>query len=161
MKDRGKVKMLSNKAKGKIKLTCGEEDIMVIYYPLLCGVSLYLKAKAETSPRIACIGYLSVLVRSRRRIPSVLQHQPGRVIDISASHDKCQSHRALLRGYESFTSPSAASYAAGDPVAICGIIPKALNPAPLRGPLTAFESVKRACCCLQERQAPFFPLRKI
>lgn len=166
MRGRGKVKMhtgcvlLSNEPKGKIKLMCGEEDIMVIYYPLLCGVSLYLKAEAEISPKIACIGYLSVLVWSLRRIPSVLKHQPGRVIGISAFHDKCQSHRALLKGYESFTSPSAAAYAAGDPVAICGIIPKALNPAPFRGPLTAFESVKRACCWLQEREAPLFPLGK-
>lgn len=85
----------------------------------------------ETLPKTACIGYPSVLVHSPRRVPSAPKHQPGMVIDISAFQEKCQNYRALLRAYESFTSPSAAAYAAGDPAAICGIILKALNPAPL------------------------------
>lgn len=162
----GKVKMhsgyvlLSNEPKGKRKLMCSEEDLAVIYHSLLCGDSLYLKAKTETAPKIACVGYLLVLVHGLRRMPSALKHQPGRVIDISALQEKCQNCRALLGGYESFTSPSAAAYAAGDPVAICGIILKALNSAPLRGPLTPFESPKRARCLLQEREAPVFPLGK-
>lgn len=166
MRSRGKVKMhtgyglLSSKPKDKRKLTCSEEDLTVIYHSLLCGDSLYLKAKTETAPKIACIGYPSVLVHSLRRIPSVPKHQPGRVIDISAFQEKCQNCRALLRGYESFTSPSAAAYATGDPAAICGIILKALNRTPLLGPLTPFESVKRACCLLQEREAPVSPLGK-
>lgn len=163
MRGGGKVKMhtwhvlLSNEPKGKRKLMCSEEDLTVIYDPLLCGNSLYLKAKTETAPKIACIGYPSVLVHSLRRIPSAPKHQPGRVIDISAFREKCQNCRALPRGYESFTSPSAAAYATGDPVALCGIILKALNPAPLRGPLTPFESPKRACCLLQEREVLFSP----
>lgn len=166
MKGGGKVKMhtgyvlLSNEAKGKRKLMCSEEDLTVIYHPLLCGDSLYLKAKTETAPKIACVGYPSVFVHSLRSIPSAPKHQSGRVIDIAAFQEKCQNCRALLRGCESFTSPSAAAYATGDPAAICGIILKALNTAPLQGPLTPFESPKRACCLLQEREAPVFPLGK-
>ena len=110
MRGRGKVKMhtesvsLSNEQKGKRKLMCSEEDLTVIYHSLLCGDSLYLKPKTETAPKIACIGYPSVLVHSLRRILSVPKHQPGRVIDISAFQEKRQNCRALLRGYESVTS---------------------------------------------------------
>jgi len=53
------------------------------------------------------------------------------MIDVSAFPEKCQNCRALLRGYESFASPPAAAYATSDPVAMCGVILKALNPAPL------------------------------
>lgn len=132
----------------------------VIYHSLLCMVSLYLKAKTETASEIPCIGYPLVVVRRLKRISSVPKHQPGRVIDISAFQEKCQNCRALLRGYESFTSPSAAAYATGEPVAICAIILKALKPASLWGPLTPFQSPKRACCLLQEREGPVFPLGK-
>lgn len=119
--------------------------------------SLYLKAKTETASKIPCIGYPLVLIRRVRRISSVPKHQPGRVIDIAAFQEKCQNCRALLRGYESFTSPSAAAYATGQPVAICAIILKALKPASLWGLLTPFQSPKRACCLLQEREGPVFP----
>lgn len=144
--------LLSNKLKASwcaVKTTA-------IYHSLLCMDSLYLKSKAET----ACMGYPLVLVHRLRRISSVPEHQPGRVIDISAFQEKCQNCRALLRGYESFTSPSAAAYATGEPVAICAIILKALKPASLWGPLTPFQSPKRACCLPQEREGPVFPLGK-
>lgn len=137
MRGGGKVNMrtvymlLSNKPKGKRKLVCSEEDLPVIHDSLLCGHSLYLKAKAATASRIACIGYPMVLVHSLRRINSLTKHQPGRVIDIFAFQEKCQNCRALLRGYESFASPPATTYATGDLVATRRFIPKALNPAPL------------------------------
>lgn len=45
--------LLSHEPKGKRKLMCSEEDLTVICDPLLCGDSLYLKAKTETAPKIS------------------------------------------------------------------------------------------------------------
>lgn len=149
--------LLSNEPKGKRKLLCSEENLTIIYHSLLWGDSLCLEAKIESGPRIACVGYPSVLVHSLRRILSAPKHQPGRMIDTSAFQEKCQNCRALHRGYKTFTSPSATAYAAGDPVAVYGIILKALNSAFLWATLSPFESPKRACCFLQEREA-LFPL---
>lgn len=120
--------LLSNEPKSKRKLLCSEENLTVIYHSLLWGDSLCLKAKIESAPRITCIGYPLVLVHSLRRILSAPEHQPGRVIDASAFQEKHQNCKALHRGYESFTSPSAAAYATGDPVAVSGINLKALKP---------------------------------
>lgn len=130
----------------------------VIYHSVLCMDSFCLKAKTETPSKTPCVGYPLALVRRLSRVSSVPKHQPGRVIDTSAFQEKCQNCRAFLRGYESFTSPSAAAYATGEPVAICAIILKALKPASLWRPLTPFQSPKRTCCLLQEREGPVFPL---
>lgn len=72
--------LLSNEPKGRRKLMCSEEDLPVMHDCLLCGHSLYLKVKAATASRIACVRYPSVLVHSLRRISSVPKHQPGRVM---------------------------------------------------------------------------------
>lgn len=165
MRGGGKVEMhtgyvlLSNEPNGKRKLMCSEEGLPVMHDSLLCGHSLYMKVKAATASRIACISYPLVLVHSLRRISSVPEHQPGRVMT-SLLFKRSVKIAEHCSEYESFTSPSATTYATGDPVATCGFIPKALNPAPLWGPLTPFESPKRACCLLQKREAPVFPLGK-